>query len=144
MEKFEIIKQLYQNVEMSHYSTNKLLKNLEEKDNKIKGLIEDILKDYEAWMDKAVEFLKTHNQKLEKKKITDKMMASMGIKKEIKNDNSDSSMADLLIQGIVMGSNELEKQINTFKDVSSKDELEFVKEYQDFEKETIKRLKKYL
>lgn len=144
MEEFNIIKELYQNIEMSHYSTNKLLTTLKEKDNKIKPLLEDILKDYEAWLDKLTTFLKSHHEKLLKNKMTEKMMVKMGIQKEVKDDNSDSAIADLLIQGIIMGSNKLEKEVNNLKEKASKEELEFTDEYQQFLKDTIKKLKKYL
>lgn len=144
MEDAKIIKELYQNVEMSHYSTNKLLVNLKDKDNKIKPLLEDIIKDYEAWLDKLTEFLKKRRQKLSKNNMTEKMMVKMGIKKEVKDDNSDSAIADLLIQGIIIGSNKLEKEISNLGEKATKEELEFTNEYQDFLKETIKKLKKYL
>lgn len=39
------------------------------------------------------------------------MAASMGIGKEVRSDNSDSSIADMLIKGISMGTLDMQKKI---------------------------------
>ena len=70
--------------------------------------------------------------------------ARMGIKKEVITDNSDSSIADMLIKGISMGSIDMEKKINEYKDEVDKDELEFAKDFYKFQQDVITNLKKYL
>ena len=72
------------------------------------------------------------------------MMAKMGISKEVKSDNSDSAIADLLIKGISMGSIDMEKKIEQYKDEVSNNELELAREFLKFQEKTIDKLKDYL
>ena len=72
------------------------------------------------------------------------MMAKMGISKEVKSDNSDSAIADLLIKGISMGSIDMEKKIKQYKDEVSNNELELAREFLKFQEKTIDKLKDYL
>ena len=72
------------------------------------------------------------------------MMANMGIKKEVISDNSDSHMADLLIQGISMGSINMEKKIDDYKDIVPGKDIRYAKKFLKFEQEKIEELKKYL
>ena len=90
------------------------------------------------------EILKRNKTELEEKKIFEKMMAGMGIKKEVMNDNSDSAIADLLIQGVSMGSINMEKKIKDYESEVSEEELNYAKEFLCFQQQTIEELKKYL
>ena len=72
------------------------------------------------------------------------MMTKMGISKEVKSDNSDSAIADLLIKGISMGSIDMEKKIEQYKDEVSNNELELAREFLKFQEKTIDKLKDYL
>ena len=73
-----------------------------------------------------------------------KLMASMGIQKEVKGDNSDAAMAEMLIQGISMGSIEMEKQVKNYKDRVDKDDMKLAKKFLKFQEKAIEELKKYL
>ena len=73
-----------------------------------------------------------------------KMGASMGIRKEVKSDNSDTSIAEMLIQGVSMGSLEMEKKIKNYKDVVDKKDLKFAEDFLEFQQDVITGLKKYL
>ena len=68
----------------------------------------------------------------------------MGIKIEVLNDNSDSHMADLLIQGISMGSINMEKKINDYKDLVSGKDIRYAKKFLKFEQSKIEQLKEFL
>ena len=92
----------------------------------------------------AKEKLKANKQEIKENGMFSKMMAGMGIKKEVKNDNSDSSMADLLIQGISMGSIDAEKKIKNYEKEVDKKQLDFLKDFLKFQENTIEKLKKYL
>jgi len=72
------------------------------------------------------------------------MMAGMGIDKEVKNDNSDASIADMLIQGISMGSIDTEKKIKSYDKDVDKEQLSFAKDFLKFQEKAIDQLKKYL
>lgn len=136
-EKYELYEHVYQDAEMSCYTIEKLSSNLKEKDNKIKKILEDILKEYTAWKDKAKNELEENGQKIEEKGMLSKMMAGMGIKKEVKSDNSDSSIADLLIQGISMGSIDAEKKLKAYDQEVEKKQLHFLKDFLKFQEKTI-------
>ena len=53
-------------------------------------------------------------------------------------------MADLLIQGISMGSINIEKKIDDYKNNLSGKDLRYAKKFLRFEQEKIEQLKKYL
>ena len=59
-------------------------------------------------------------------------------------DNSDSKMADMLIQGFTMGVINVTKRIDTFDKDADKFILKLAKEFKKFQEENIEMLKKYL
>ena len=73
-----------------------------------------------------------------------KMMAGMGIDKEVKSDNSDSAMADMIIKGVSTGTVDMEKKIKQYKDEANEKELELAEEFLKFQEKTIDILKEYL
>lgn len=143
-ESFELLEHIYKDSEMSVYTLSDLLDKLKEKDNKIKGSIEDILHKYEEFLKISKAKLEDHGISLSHNSMSAKMGASMGISREVKHDNSDSSMADMLIQGISMGSIDMEKRIKNYKDEVSKEEIKLAKEFLKFQQESIEKLKEYL
>lgn len=143
-EKNELLEHLYKDASMAIYTTQKLLDDLKEKDNKMKGVIEDILKKYQHFETEAKKLLKKEDIKPLEEGMMTKMMAAMGINKEVKKDNSDASIADMLIKGVSMGSIEMEKKIKDYeKEVDSKS-LALAQEFLKFQEETIEKLKAYL
>ncbi len=143
-ENFKLALHIYQDAEMASYTLTKLLRDLEDRDNKIKKTTEDVLKEYEEWKSKMEKFLKKNNIKIDETTLFEKMMANMGIKKEVKKDNSDSSIADMLIKGVSMGSIDMEKKISEHKDDVSSEELGYAKDFLKFQEKTIDIFKKYL
>lgn len=143
-ENYELYEHVYEDSSMACFSLNKLSEDLKDKDNKIKGLLDDIINQYEEYKNQAKEKLTDDGKDLKEKSFMDKMMASIGIKKEVISDNSDSSIADMLIQGISMGSIDTEKKIKAYQEDVSSDELKFVKDFLKFQERCIDKLKKYL
>lgn len=143
-ENYELYEHIYQDAEMACYTIEVLTKDLKDKDNKIKKILEDILKEYTSYKEKAKNFLENNNQEISEKGFGSKMMAKIGIKKEVKSDNSDSSIAEMLIQGISMGSIEIERKINSYDKEVNKDEIKFAEEFKEFQQKSISELKKYL
>ena len=72
------------------------------------------------------------------------MGAKMGIKKEVLHDNSDASIADMLIKGISMGTIDMEKKIENYKENVDKENLKLAKDFYQFQQENIEELKKHL
>ncbi len=144
-ESLEIVNHIYKDSEMSISTLTKLSNTLEKKDNKIKDTIEDILKGYERYYKDSKKLLNKNNCKKEKNSIIAKMMANMGIDKEVKDDNSDSAMADMLIKGISMGSIDLDKKLKKYKDKEiDKKILELATDFKSFQEDIIEKLKEYL
>lgn len=144
-ENLEIVTHIYKDSEMSISSLKKLNTALENKDNKIKNMIEEILQGYEEYFKKAKKILTKGNGKKEKTGLITKVMANMGIDKEVKDDNSDSAIADLLIKGIMMGTVDLEKKIKKYEDVELNEETKkIVEDFQNFQNSCIEKLRCFL
>ena len=137
----ELLKHIYENAEMGNYTCKVLLEDLKDKDNKIKGLLTEIQDDYQKFQDKVGKRLTDEKPK---KNLMSKMMANMGIKKEVKSDNSDSSMAEMLIQGLSMGSIEMEKKVKAYKESAKEEDIKLAIEFLKFQENNIAKLKKYL
>ena len=143
-EKNELILHIYQDAEMACYTINKLMDDLKEKDNKIKKLVEDIYKEYEVWKQKAKNLLKKEQAEISENPPIAKFMAGMSINKEVKSDNSDSAIADMLIKGISMGSIDMEKKVSAYKDAVNSEDLKMAKDFMKFQESSIEKLKIYL
>ena len=72
------------------------------------------------------------------------IMSKMGIKKEVKNDNSDAAIADMLIQGFTMGNLEMQKRIDNFEGKADKKIINLAKDLLKFGEDSIQELKPYL
>ena len=73
-----------------------------------------------------------------------KMGAKMGTKKNVKNDNSDSKISDILIQGLVMGIVDISKRIDDFEKESNKEVVTLANRVLKFQEESVEKLKEYL
>lgn len=140
----ELLQHIYQNASMATFTLTKLLENLKEKDNKIKDATEDILKEYEQFAKISKQLLQEQKIIPQEESMMAKMGASMGIKKEVINDNSDASMAEMLIQGISMGSLEMQKEIKAYEKKVDEETLKLAKSFLKFQENAIEKLKKYL
>lgn len=143
-EKNELVLHIYEDAEMACFTIESLIKDLKEKDNKIKKTIEDILHEYKAWKQKAKTLLQKENAEISEEPVMAKIMAGVNIKKEVILDNSDSAIADMLIKGISMGSIDMEKKIKSYKDEVNKEDLKMAEEFLKFQERTIEQLKEYL
>lgn len=138
----ELLEYIYQDSEMAKYSIEKLINELKGKDNKIIKTLEDILKKYEEYYKSIKKQLK--GVKAKPIGMMAKMGSSLGIKKEVISDNSDASIADMLIKGISMGTLDMKKKISQYDEIADKKTIKLAKEFLEFQNETINSLKKYL
>jgi len=143
-ENMELVLHIYKDAEMASYTLTCLLKKLKTNDNKIKSTVENILKGYERYLKDTKKILDKNGISPKASGIMSKMGASMGIDKEVMADNSDSSMADMLIKGITMGSLDVSKKIKDYEEVTDKKYLKLAKEFKEFQEENIEALKEYL
>ena len=143
-ENCELLESIYKDAAMATYTLEELLKKLNGKDNKIIKPCEDILKGYERYRDETKEKLLKLDSELKEESIMSKIGAKMGIMKEVITDNSDASIADMLIKGISMGSIDTEKKIGAYKENVDKDNIKWAKDFYQFQQDNIKALKKFL
>jgi len=143
-ENSELVLHIYKDAEMASYTLTRLLKNLKDKDNKIKKTLEDILKEYEEWKSTTKMYLKKNNAEISENGMMAKMMAGMGIDKEVNADNSDSAIADMIIKGVSTGSVDMEKKLKQYRDEADSKELELAEDFLKFQEKTIDILKEYL
>lgn len=143
-ENCELVLHIYKDAEMASYSLARLLKDLKDKDNKIKKTLEDILKEYEEWKNNTKKYLKKHDAEISTNGMMAKMMAGMGIDKEVNTDNSDSAIADMIIKGVSTGSVDMEKKLKQYRDEANDKELELSEDFLKFQEKTIDILKEYL
>lgn len=143
-ENMELVEYIYQDSEMACYTLTTTLEQLKGKDNKIKSAVEDILKGYERYLKETKEELEEHGVSLKPLGMMPKMGASMGVKKEVKSDNSDASIADMLIKGISMGSLDMEKKMKEYQEKVDKKYYKQAQDFYKFQQANIESLKKYL
>lgn len=143
-EKFELLEHVYKDASMGEYTIEKLLEKLKDRDNKIKGYVEDLLKEYQQFAEKSREKLKENNQDIKDPGIFAKMGSSMGISKEVKEDNSDSAIADMLIEGMNMGVLKMQKKIKAYDKELDKDNKKLAEDFLKFQEKAVKELEKYL
>ena len=143
-ENCELLESIYKDAAMATYTLEELLKELNGKDNKIIKPCEDILKGYERYRDETKEKLLKLDSELKEESIMTRIGAKIGIMKEVITDNSDASIADMLIKGISMGSIDTEKKIGAYKENVDKDNIKWAKDFYQFQQDNIKALKKFL
>ena len=143
-ENCELLESIYKDAAMATYTLEELLKELNGKDNKIIKPCEDILKGYERYRDETKEKLLKLDSELKEESIMSKIGAKMGIMKEVITDNSDDSIADMLIKGISMGGIDTEKKIGAYKENVDKNNIKWAKDFYQFQQDNIKALKKFL
>ena len=140
----EMLEYIYKASNIGKTSCENLLNELKEKDNKIKRLLEEINKEYEHYEKESYKLLKKSKAEPKSAGILMDMMNKMGIKKEVKNDNSDASIAGTLIEGLTMGNIEIEKRITNFDKEVDKKILNIAKNFKKFGESYIEKLKSYL
>ena len=140
----EFITAMYQDASMALDSMSMLIKKLKCRDNKIKEVIEKCIKGYEKHLKIIKGFMKENNYEITSVPLIGKMGAYMGINMEVIKDNSDSRMADMLIQGITMGVLNTSKNINKYKGDVNKDIVLIAKDFLKHQEESIEKLKQYL
>ena len=143
-ENIELLEYIYKNSEMGVFTIKKILNNLNEKENKIKKLADDQMKEYNKFQDESRKLIKKHGYELKTSGIMAKMGSSMGIKKEVKKDNSDSAIAHMLTEGITMGVVDMETKLKNYKDTIDKKIYNLGKEFLKFQQGEIEKLKEFM
>lgn len=140
----EILEYIFETSNMGMQSTKDLINALKGKDNKIKKILPEIEKNYEKYSKETEKLLNKKDLKAKPVGMMAKAMSKMSITKEMMNDNSDSNIADMLIQGLTMGNLELTKHIDNYEKTADKKIIDMAKSLRKFGEEYIEKLKAYL
>ena len=143
-ENMELLEYIYKNSEMGVFTIKTLLKDLNDKDNKIKKLADYEMKEYNKFQDEARKLIKKNNFDLKTNGIMAKIGSMMGIKKEVSKDNSDSSIAHMLTEGITMGIVDMETKLKNYKNTVDKKIYNLGKDFLKFQQEEIEKLKEFM
>ena len=140
----ELLMHIYETAQMGSYSTTTLLNKIKNKENKLKFILEQEIKEYEK-------YIKTSERILIKNEITPKepsLMAkigsNMGIMKETIIDNSDSALAQMLIEGMTMGVTTLTAKISSYRKNADRKILNIAKDFVSFQEKEIEKLKTFM
>jgi len=140
----ELLEYIYQNAEMGVHTLTKLIKDLDGRENKIKKDVEEQLKGYEYYLEESKKLLEKNNVPLKGNSLMTKMMSAIGIDKEVTHDNSDASIAHMLIEGINMGIVDITSKIDNYEGSANDDNIDLAKKFLKFQQEQLEIIKKYL
>lgn len=140
----ELLLHLAKNAKMGVSSTSKLLNVLKNKENKIKALLEEELKEYEYFKKKAEKLLKKNKIDIPTTNIFTKISSDLGIKMETIIDNSDSAIGSMLIEGMTMGITSITSKIKVYQETCQKNILKLAKEYVKFQEKEIDKIKTFM
>lgn len=142
---YEILDYIYKNAAMGYESTITLLKSLQDKENKIKEVVTDILNSYGEFTKESELLLCKINADGKKYNIMATMSANKNIKRKVSKDNSDAAVAEMLIKGLSMGQNNMSKAFENInkKDVDKK-VLDLLDDFKEFQINAIQKLEKYV
>ncbi len=135
---------VYKTSEMGVYSTTSLINNLKNRENKIKHVLEMELKEYENFLKKSEKILIKNKVEPKSIKLLTKMSSSMGIMMETMKDNSDSAIAEMLIEGFTMGELEIKTKIEKYKSICDGKYLKIAHNFEKFHSNEIKKLKEFI
>lgn len=143
-ENMELLNFVYENAEMGVHTLNILSDTLRKRDNKIKGLIEDELKEYNNFLKESEKLLKKNKIEPKKTNLMAKLSSKMGITMETMKDNSDPAIASMVIEGLTMGIVEMQTKIENYKKLVDKKILKLSIKFLKFQEEEIEKLKTFM
>ncbi len=140
----ELLAYLDENIRMGKEALETLAIKLEKTDNKIKCAVDDALAVYKKYSHKCKELLGRGNEKEKHGNLFAVLMNKMSSNAEFAKDNSDSHIADMLIQGYNMGIIDITKKLKKFKGELDEETAKFAENYRDMMQERIEQMKEYL
>lgn len=143
-EEIELLQYIYQTSDLGKKGYIHLLQALENKDNKIKKEIEKQLTGYEEIHEEVKKILEKQKKIPKDKGLFIEMLNKMGTNMNVMMDNSDSKIAEMIIQGLTMGIIEMEKKIEEYKENVNKDSIKLAKKLLNYQEECKKEIEKYL
>ena len=130
---------IYRNVKMGAEAILNLLPTVE--DEKLESELSVQLSRYEEFAAETKERLETMGEKPLEEGTFSRFMSKMGIKMNTMIDKTSSHIAQMIIEGAVMGITDLQKRLNEENDYGKAEDI--AKRVIDFEQDTVERMKEY-
>lgn len=143
-ENIELLNYIHEDSQMGITSLTTPIRKLNNKDNKIKKIVEAELKGYEQFQKDSEKLLKKYKVEIMDASMMAKTMSTMKLNFEVMKDNSDAKITDILTKGFAMGTIDMNKKIDAYKDDAEKDILKLAQNFLKFQNENIEILKEYL
>lgn len=140
----ELLGYIYENASMGEDALKTMLMSLEKSDNKIKSNVTKSLECYRAVLKDCKKLMSKYKANTPTEKFMAKLMTKMGTKMEFMRDNSDTKLADTLIQGYNMSIIDMTKKINKYKGNVSKEVLHLAENYKKMMQEGQDSVKGFL
>ena len=143
-EKYKLLDQIHHDSSMAAYTIKVLLNQLDEKDNKITPYLKEIQQKYITFETESKNILEKLGLESKDPSLVSKMGSTMAIDKEVKDDNSDASIADMMIQGVNMGLNKIVKRLKDYDKELDKEHKKLARDFLNFQESVLDNLKSYL
>ena len=143
-DKNELLQYIYQTTDLGKKGLVHLLQALENKDNKIKKDIEKQLEGYEKLQKESKKLLKNYKAQPKDKGTFIELINKMGVNMNVMMDNSDSKVAEIIIQGLTMGIIEMEKRIKEYEEEVDKEIIKLAKKVLKYQEKCLEETKTYL
>ena len=143
-ENLELLTHIYETAEMGSYTITTLINKLKDKENKIKFVLEKEIKEYEKYIKEAGKLLEKNDVTPKKTSWMAKLGSNMGIMKETMKDNSDSAIAQMVVEGITMGVTIMSAKVNSYRKLADKSTLKLAKNFLEFQEDEIEKLKEFM
>ncbi len=140
----ELLMHIYETAQMGSYSTTTLLNKIKNKENKLKFILEQEIKEYEKYIKTSEKILIKNEITPKEPSLMAKIGSNMGIMKETIIDNSDSALAQMLIEGMTMGVTTLTAKISSYRKNADRKILNIAKDFVSFQEEEIEKLKTFM
>lgn len=144
----ELYNEIYKNVKMGADSIINLLPSVNAEDSVgIKTELTVQLSKYEDFAHRASIELLELGETAKEENIMARMGAKMGVKMNTMIDSTPSHIAQMIIEGSVMGITDLLRKINSHKDESDRElskAIELAREVIKFEEDSVEKMKEYL
>ena len=140
----ELLTHIYKNAQMGEYTTSTLINRIKNKENKIKPILEKEIKKYEDFVKRSKKILKSLDSVPKGGNSMAKISSTIGITVETLKDNSDSALAQMLVEGMTMGVVSTATKISQYIKVSDRKIIKLARSFQKFQEEEIELLKAYM
>ena len=140
----ELMMHVYKTADMGVSSTKSVLESIRTKENKIKHVLENELKEYEKFLNISKELLTDEDITPKGNSLFTKMSSDMGIMMETMKDNSDAAIAAMLIEGFTMGITTMQSKVKRYKYVCDKEVLCIARDFLDFQQNEVEKLKEFM